>query len=650
MIAPLKYRPEIDGMRAISVLLVLIFHFSLLSVIRAGFLGVDIFFVISGFLITTILKNQLDAGTFTFRAFYINRIRRLAPALFVVLLVVMSAGVLWLFPDELVELSKQSLVSQFYVANIYYWRSISYFGLGAHNVFLLHTWSLGVEEQFYLLYPAFLWLLHRRFQKHFWSMLALACLSSFVINIAFMNQKPEAAFYLLPTRSWELLIGALVPLVATKWEARSKCMDEIIGVCGVSLIAIGVLCYRADFRIPGFYALLPGVGAACLLLCSQSRTTTVSKCLSWSPIVYIGKISYSLYLIHWPLHVFGEHLIKNYTSGWRFAMFLLSILLGALIYHAVELPIHRKCILSANSKLLPAYVMGLATTVSLFLAVFISNGLPHRFPDKVIDLANYVSDRSEPLEECEFRGQTLSNPKSFCQIGTLDRDPTWLVYGDSHAWATHAVFDKWLKLKGQAGLFIFRHSCPPLNGVHVFRDYGDLCFRFNAAITHYLEQNYNIQNIVLVSIWREAIEGELSASPQVLASKAESVKLFTEQFSQTLEHLHSLGRHVYVWEPVPGARQSVPRELARATLENRRPADIDFSFAEYLSEYRFFFDALRENRKLIDGSFSPSQVLCKTGKCAVSNAGRPLYADDNHITKSTVDFWVQILQNPVSGN
>ena len=164
MVAPMKYRADIDGMRAIAVLLVLVFHFSLVPAIKAGFLGVDVFYVISGFLITTILRKQLDTGTFSLRNFYINRIRRLAPALLVVLLMVMSAGALWLFPDELIDLSKQALLSQFYVANIYYWRTINYFGLSVHDIFLLHTWSLAVEEQFYLIYPVCIWFLHRYFK------------------------------------------------------------------------------------------------------------------------------------------------------------------------------------------------------------------------------------------------------------------------------------------------------------------------------------------------------------------------------------------------------------------------------------------------------------------------------------------------------
>jgi peptidoglycan/LPS O-acetylase OafA/YrhL len=639
--APLKYRPDIDGMRAFAVLLVLVFHFSLVPGGEAGFLGVDVFFVISGFLITTILKKQLDIGTFRLGTFYVNRIRRLAPALFVVLLMVMSAGALYLFPNELIELSKQVLFSQLYVANIYYWRNINYFGLGVHDVFLLHTWSLAVEEQFYLIYPVCLWLVNRHLKTYFWAAIVLGYIVSFSLNILFVGQKPEATFYLLPTRAWELLTGALVPLVASKWE-RNKRTDEIFGLIGAALVVIGVASYRSDFHFPGFYALLPTLGAACLLLSGQDGATSISKFLGRAPIVYIGKISYSMYLVHWPVNVFADLLIRDYSLSWRLAMFGLSIVLAGVVYHTVEDPLRHQRYLGTNRKLLLGYLTGLATSMSFFVVVHITGGLPQRFPEEVVRLASFVHDTTAPLSECEFAGQPLTGRTSFCQIGLEDQTPTWLVYGDSHALAAHAAFDKWLKLNGQSGLFIFRHSCPPLNGVHLFGD-KDNCFAFNQAVTRFIESHIELSNIVLVSTWRQAIEGRLSTSSQTLPTKEESIQLFTDQFSRTLEQLHGWGRHVYVWEPVPGARKSVPLELARAVWQHR-PADIEIDLAEYLSDNRFFFGALQKNRRWISASFSPSQTLCNTGKCAVEHDGNPLYADNNHITKSTADFWVRILE------
>ena len=542
-IAPLTYRADIDGMRAVAVMLVLIFHFSLVEGAKAGFLGVDIFFVISGFLITTILKRQLDLGTFGLRAFYVNRIRRLAPALLVVLLAVMLAGSLWLFPHELLELLKQALFSQLYVANIYYWQNINYFGLGVHDVFLLHTWSLAVEEQFYLIYPVCLLLLHRYLKKYFWTAIALALLISFALNVLFVDQKPLATFYLLPTRAWELVIGALVSLFAAEWM-RSRFVDEMMALIGAALVVVSVTCYRNDFHFPGLYALLPTMGAACLILSGQGHATIISRVLSLRPTVYIGKISYSLYLVHWPINVFAGLLIEHYSSGWRLAMFALSIALAALVYHVVEEPLHHKRYLATQNKLLLSYAAGLVGTVLVFIVVQFSAGLPQRFTNEVARLASYVNDRTASLTECEFHDQPQLNVLSFCQIGTIGRNPTWLVYGDLHAWALYAAFDKWLKANGQASLFIFQHACPPLTGVHLFGDHEDNCFAFDKAVTRFIEGHSDLSNIVLVSTWQQAIEGRLSTSSQTKLSNEESVKLFTDLFSQTIEHLHDLHRSI----------------------------------------------------------------------------------------------------------
>jgi peptidoglycan/LPS O-acetylase OafA/YrhL len=641
---PRTYRADIDGMRAFAVLMVLVFHFSLLPGAAAGFMGVDVFFVISGFLITTILKNQLDTGQFNLGTFYINRVRRLAPALLFVLLAVMCAGTLWLFPADLLELSKQVLAAQLYVANIYYWRNINYFGLGVHDAYLLHTWSLAVEEQFYLFYPVFLLFVHRHVRKHFWTAIVLGFIASFGLNVLSVGLKPEAAFYLLPTRAWELLAGALVPFVASKW-GRNRAADELVGVLGAALVLAGLVTYRKDFHFPGFCALLPTMGTACLLLSGGAGTTVISRVLSWKPIVYMGQISYPLYLVHWPLDVFARQMIRNYSLHWRLGMFALSILMAGFIYHAVENPVRLKRVFAAKQKLIFGYATGVAVTLTAFATVQLSGGLPHRFPQDVLRLAGYADDKSPPLSECEFSERTAADSISLCRIGAADQKPTWLVYGDSHALATHAAFDEWLKLNGHAGFFIFRHGCPPLNGIQVFHDKH--CFAFNEYVTRLIESRTELRDIALVSIWREAIEGLLSTSPDALLTEQESVQVFADGFSRTLRHLYELGRRVYVWEPLPGARQYVPRELARAKWEHRA-ADLEISRSEYLSTYRFFFDALNTNRKWLAATFSPSALLCATGSCAVEHDGIPLYFDNNHITQSSADYWVKILQRAPS--
>lgn len=608
----------------------------------AGFIGVDVFFVISGFLITSILRRQLNEETFSLQSFYIGRIRRLAPSLLVTLVVVLASGSALLFPNDFVELSTQVLTSQFYVANIYFWRNINYFWAGASNAFLLHTWSLAVEEQFYLLYPLAIIGIHKYARKYFWHAISIGLFVSFLLNIAFVARKPEATFYLFPTRAWELLTGALVPVIALRWF-RSRAMDELLGALGITLILAGVFYYRKDIQFPGFFAMLPVSGAALLLLSGVNQTSVIQRCLSFGPISYVGKISYPLYLVHWPVNIFaGAWLETRYGLEWRLSMFILSIGLAIGLYHLIENPIRHRRVLAVDKRLLLTYGSGLTLTVGFFVLVLISDGLPQRFPKEVVRIAAFAKDKSPMLEECSFKEQSLSRTDDFCKIGMAGTAPRWIVYGDSHAWAAHSAFDEWLKLKGESGLFAYKTSCPPVVGLHVFGGKGE-CFAFNRAVADFVSKREDIKNVVLVSTWREASEARLSTSFDVQLSVAASIALFDDKFARTLDDLHRWGKNIYIWEPVPGARRSVPLALARAALQNR-DADIEITSMQYRFENEFFFTALEKNRHLIAVTFSPSDALCQSGSCLAAINGDPLYFDNAHVTKSSASFWVKMMQ------
>lgn len=638
----LSYRADIDGMRALAVLLVLVFHFDLLWKGKAGFIGVDVFYVISGFLITAIVKKQLDEGVFSLRTFYLNRIRRLAPAFFSILILSFLAGVLWLFPADLIELSKQIFYSQAYLANFYYWRNVNYFGLNADSVYLLHTWSLAVEEQFYLVYPLALIFVYRFLRKYFWPILALVLILSFSLNVFFVKDKPEAVFYLLPTRAWELIAGGLACAVQDYFR-RLRLINEFMGVAGFLLILASVVLFTEEVLFPGFFALLPTIGAVFLLLSGGGQPTWASRPLGYAPIVYIGKISYSLYLVHWPINVFAKMaLTDGYTLQWRVAMFGLSFAVASIIYHVIESPLRRRRFLATDKRLATAYFSGLGATALIFMLVLGTGGLPQRFPENVLEIAAYTNDKTPLKPECEFVDKASLLRKDFCMLGAAEKEPVWLIYGDSHAWAAYGVFDKWLKSKGQSGLFMFRNSCPPVRGVHLFRDKGK-CFAFNQSIADFLGQNKNIRNVLMVSTWRQPIEARLSTSPDIRLSAEESVRLFEKKFTETLRYQRELGIRIYVWEPLPGARGNVPVGLARASLHGYL-AELEIKKSDYLATYGFFFDVLHKNRDMVAFSFSPSDALCGSGRCAVTVAGMPAYFDSSHIAKSSDDFWVDMMQ------
>lgn len=616
------YRPDIDGLRAVAVLLVLVFHFHLTaSTTGAGFMGVDVFFVISGFLITGIVRSQTTAGTFSLATFWIRRLRRLAPALFAVLALTLAFGAFRLLPEEFEQLSREVIASQLYFANIYFWRTVSYFGLQADGVYLLHTWSLAVEEQFYLLYPIALLIVLKLAGRRFtpWVLLA-GFVVSFATNLVMVELKPEATFYLMPTRAWELLAGALLT-----WAPTTRRYSGQLGLIGAALIVAAVAFYDPNTSFPGWFALLPVAGAACVI---QARDAIVNRALSVAPMVYIGRISYSLYLVHWPVNVFAtQELGESYTLAWRAALALFCVALAAALYHSIEQPFRQDVL---RRRFVTAYAMGLLASVGLCLLIVRSGGAPSRLPEHVTALSAFGKDQED--QRCLYE-----EGAEFCTLGAAV-EPQWLVFGDSHAWAAQAAIDEWLQSTGQAARFAFVNSCLPLQGVDVFSAPRS-CRPMNDAAAVLLAEP-TITKVFLVSSWRQPAEGLVTDDPGRWLGLEASLELFERHFTSTVAEIHALGKEVYVWEPVPGAKDHVPRALAFAAWRNET-ADLDLTVSEYRQSTAFFFSALAHSHA--DGSFSPSAVLCRH-TCASSIDGQPVYWDNSHIARSMSGFWANALE------
>lgn len=632
------YRPDIDGLRAVAVLLVVVFHFHLVGESKSGFVGVDIFFVISGFLITWIIRDQVQAQRFSLAAFWLKRLRRLAPALFVVLALVTLYGAARMLQGDFKQLMQEVMATQFYYANVYFWRNVNYFGLQTGNIYLLHTWSLAVEEQFYILYPLALLAVLKTGRRLAPAIVLAAALASFALNLAFVDTKPEATFYLMPTRAWELLLGALLTWTP---PLRHAWASNLSGLAGALLIAAAVALYDDNTPFPGYFALLPTLGAVCLIHAGSRRGGRSVQALSLGPLVYLGRLSYSLYLVHWPVNVFAANeLGEGYTLGWRWAMAGLCLVLSALLHHGVENPFRHGELLGRPRAFVASYGAGLALSVTVAIIVFVTQGLPGRLPAEVARLAAFASDM--PSERCkEFTNPPTAGQPSLCALGAPDRSPEWLIWGDSHAWAAQGAIDQWLKNTGSAGRIAFLNSCPPIKGVYVHKGRTS-CPALNEQMLALAAQDSRIKKVFLVSAWRQALEGKLSDSPDTRLGPQESMALFQRQFEATVRELKSLGKEVYVWEPLPAARDHVPRRLALATLRGA-PAELDFSTAEYQRDYGFFFEALAHNRAQISASFSTSAVLCGNGACASVLDGNPVYFDNSHLAHSGRGFWAQAL-------
>jgi peptidoglycan/LPS O-acetylase OafA/YrhL len=635
------YRADIDGLRCVAILLVALFHFDLFPGIDGGFIGVDVFFVISGFLISSIIWRQLEAGRFTLGGFYLRRFRRLAPALICVQVLLLAFGRFVLLPEEVVDLARESLASQLYVVNIYFWRKVNYFGLQADAVPLLHFWSLAVEEQFYLLFPLFLMGVHRFARRRLAQILALVAAGSFLLNLVFATRKPELTFYLLPTRAWELALGALVPFLQP-WFARRSVARLGAGLGGAALIAAGTVLYHKGIPFPGTFALLPTVGAVAILLAGTGAGSPVSRLLATPPFVFLGRISYSLYLVHWPLKVFVPIFVVRYSLGLRWASFALSVALAAVLYRLVEDPIRRGALFRGGRRFLVAYGVGFALVVGALGSALASKGWGARFSPEVQRIAAYAGDQDFAASVCEYRPHQPFDRVGPCHLGKADAPATWVVFGDSHAWALESAFSLFLQHRGEAGVLTFSHGCMPVMGLG-----GPDCQTFTAEVARWIETDSKIGNVALVSIWRQPLEGGLEGPEhQHLAGEA-ALSVFKQQLGETLRRLHGAGKAVYVWEPLVPARKGVPFALAR-NLAFGWNIDIETPRSEHEQTFGFLSEALDENRELVRARISPSARMCPGGSCQVRDGVGPLFFDNNHPARSQADFYCRIIESSLA--
>ena len=371
------YRADIDGLRAIAVLLVVFFHAGIAQ-IGGGFVGVDIFYVISGFLITGIIVRELDAGHFTFAGFYARRIKRILPALFAVLGLSIVAAYVLLIPDDLRMYGRSIVSTVLFYSNWLFYKQVNYFDGPAIDKPLLHTWSLSIEEQFYLIWPLLLLALYRAAGRKALPRVILALFAvSLVASQAMLGHDPARSFYLLPYRAWELMLGAYLAVAPV--PVLSRRAASFAGLAGFAAIAYAALAFNSKTPFPGVNALLPCLGAAILIATGLQRGAIGRSALSFGPLRFVGKISYSLYLVHWPIFSFAHLSLDGEPSSLvRVAMIAASFVLATLSYRYVETPARRATI--AFPKLARAAAAAAVVMVLPGVIYENGNGLPWRVP------------------------------------------------------------------------------------------------------------------------------------------------------------------------------------------------------------------------------------------------------------------------------
>ena len=377
----MTYRPEIDGLRAIAVLPVILFHAGF-SQMSGGYVGVDVFFVISGFLITGILARELQAGQFSLLGFYERRARRILPALLLVLFVTAIFGVFIMLPYELESLGRGTLAVLLFVSNILFWRESDYFAAASELNPLLHTWSLAVEEQYYILFPLVLWALWRWFPRGVVPILGLVTVGSLALADVLSVYKPSANFYLLPTRAWELLAGSLAALYLLRRRAPQGVLAEALSAAGLAAIVFAIFTYDAGTPFPSLWAIPPIAGTVAIIV-AASRATLVGKLLATAPLVGIGLISYSAYLWHQPLFAFARLLDADHHPQPGTMLFLAggALVLAFLSWRFVERPFRHRDAFTRRRIFVLSGQASVALSAIAAVAI-LSGGLPHRYPEE----------------------------------------------------------------------------------------------------------------------------------------------------------------------------------------------------------------------------------------------------------------------------
>jgi peptidoglycan/LPS O-acetylase OafA/YrhL len=634
-----QYRADIDGLRAVAILPVVLFHAGF-RFAPGGFVGVDVFFVVSGYLITALIHGEMAAGRFSLLHFYERRVRRLFPALFAMLAFSTVVAAWLLLPQDLRYFGGSLFATTLFASNVFFWLEAGYFDVAAERKPLLHTWSLAVEEQFYLLFPLFLLLLLRWLPRRLVLVTLGVTLVSLLASEFVLRHSDSAAFYLAPFRAWELGLGALLALSGGSARPRSW-PAETAAWLGTSLIFASVAWFSWRTAFPGLHALVPCAGAA--LVIWSGGGSSVGRLLSARPVVFVGLVSYSLYLWHWPLLVFARHLaVRELSSLERTGVLLASVAIAIASWRYIERPFRGSAGLLRRRTLFGVAAAVMAVLCAMGLAAALRDGWPQRFDPVARRFLAAGDDRNPRQATCSMLTAGDLRAGRACRLGAADgREPAFIVWGDSHADMLMPTFDRLARASGRSGLYLGRIGCPPLLGVER-HDLPFGCRDFNDAARALIEAS-PAARVVLVARWshftREPTHGREERT-RVVITDAESTRaevaandaVLVRGFERTLDFLRS--REVFVVATVPEIGLPVPQALAQLHRFGR-DLEIGPMLEQYRTRQRFVEHALAEARQRHGFTLlEPAVPLCATGRCRVATDGAALYADEDHLSSA----------------
>jgi peptidoglycan/LPS O-acetylase OafA/YrhL len=605
------YRPDIDGLRAIAVLSVLGYHLRM-ACCRGGFVGVDVFFVISGYLISAVILKDIHSEKFSLVSFYERRVRRIFPALIAMLICTSLIAYLCFLPSELVSFAKSLVAAVFSASNFYFWNTSGYFSAPVETKPLIHTWSLAVEEQFYVFLPMFLYLAHRFFPRKMRLSIILIALSSLALSAVGAFRHPTATFYLPHTRAWELLLGVLISLDAFP-EISGPVFRNAAAFGGLALISAAVFVFTTNTPFPGLAALLPCVGAALVIAAGRSGTSVVARMLSLKPVVFLGLISYSLYLWHWPIIVFQgmeSFLVTGFSMRVvKLACVAVSFVVATLSWKYVESPFRtgRKCLSRPTLFKLTSSACALAATIGIVMIT--ANGFPFRYPRKAIQVASYLEYNSAAYfrdGHCFISSGYKFNDFDVSEcLGKDLNKKNYLLFGDSHA--AQLWYGLSTTLNGVNVLQATGSGCKPMLEQPLLA--SDTCQQLMGYIFKNYLPSHRVDRVLIAARWQE---GDLAP------------------LAHTLDWMKQRGISVVVFGPMVQYDTALPRLLAFSIREDD-PEIPD----EHRLDQRSLNDSLRRiaDQEAVD-FVSLYESLCGPRSCAEFGAnGVPLQFDYGHLTK-----------------
>lgn len=623
----MQYRPEIDGLRAIAVTSVIAYHAGIQS-FGGGFVGVDVFFVISGYLITSILLNDLKTGRFSIAHFYERRMRRILPALFIVMFACIPFAWFWMTPEDMRSLSKGLISTPLFISNFLFWKQSGYFDTANELKPLVHTWSLAVEEQFYILFPPLLLLIWRGGRRLVLGSLIIACVLSLLLAEWGVHRYPEFTFFMLPTRAWEIALGAIVAVCCPEHENRphNQLVREVGGLLGFLLVLYAVVFYNQKTPFPGLSAVGPTIGTALIIIFATHRTYT-GKLLGSKPFVSVGLVSYSAYLWHQPVFAFARITNEEVpTTSLMLLLTLVSFALAYLSWRFIEHPFRDRGQFSQRQ----IFVYGAIGSLCFITVGIIGQGAYQftRFRGMSENQLSALQTAIPSPErvKCHTGGESYLPPPNACEY--FGRNIKVAVFGDSHA--VELAYALAMELKPyDIGIKQFSFSgCPPTHQAPALQT---SCAKWTGQAIDYLEKNTAITTIVVSYRLNQYLFGKHEKTyPSLpnMVSESERSEIWSSYIS-LLRHLNDSGKQVIVVLQAPEVRKR-PEDLI---FKDRPPGSNIVSVPTewwhrrnaYVMEH---LHMVPRNIKIIN----PADFFCDEVNCYLTGDGTSYYFDDDHMS------------------